>query len=132
MSYENETANQLSNNNDDNMVFWPVLADGNDLNRLAIILEDAKDILAEHGNVNILLKPYTEGTDDSCTITVDHNDAYLSFSLKKAIQHIMTNINEDETMEGVTVISEPIETHGPFGKNYMIKLYLKKNDFTIN
>ena len=132
MSYENETANQLSNNNDDNMVFWPVLADGNDLNRLAIILEDAKDILAEHGNVNILLKPYTEGTDDSCTITVDYNDAYLSFSLEKAIQHIMTNINEDETMEGVAVISEPIETHGPFGKNYMIKLYLKKNDFTIN
>jgi len=132
MSYENETANQLSNNNDDNIVFWPVLADGNDLNRLAIILEDAKDILAEHGNVNILLKPYTEGTDDSCTITVDYNDAYLSFSLEKAIQHIMTNINEDETMEGVTVISEPIETYGPFGKNYMIRLYLKKNDFTIN
>ena len=132
MSYENETANQLSNNNDDNMVFWPVLADGNDLNRLAIILEDAKDILAEHGNVNILLKPYTEGTDDSCTITVDYNDTYLSFSIEKAIQHIMTNINEDETMEGVTVISEPIETYGPFGKNYMIRLYLKKNDFTIN
>ena len=144
MSYENETTNQLINDNNmlnDNVIFWSVLADGNDLNRLDIIMEDAKNILAEYGNVNILLKPYTENTDDSCTTMTDYNDAYLSFLLRRGAQHAMRNIEEDETMEDVTVISEPTETYNPIGnnlhqpvlvKNYMIKLYLQKNDYTIN
>ena len=107
----------------DNVVFWNIDTDGQNWNRFDATMEEAKNILAERGSVCIQLK----------LLVNDCDDAFLSLLLDNAADRAIENIERDESMVDVTVISEPIETcNSNANKNFMLCLYLDKNEHIVN
>ena len=111
---------------DNKTIFWHVFFDDEDFDRLIVAMEDIKDILAEYGNVCIQIKPHADDCYDMKLFEDSNDDEYidyLSSLLKNGAEYAIKNIDADETMKDVMVISEPVETYdSELGWNF--KFYL--------
>ena len=109
----------------ENKVFWNINIDGANWIRFDATMEEAKNILAERGSVCIQLKLQN--------MVSDYSILFLSLLLDKAAERAMTNIQEDDSMQDVNVISESYETYNSNNdKVFMLCLYLDKNELIIN
>ena len=121
-----EAWNNSINDQENNMIFWHVFFDDDDMTRLYAIMKNAKNILAKHGNVCIQLKPQNKDCFDIMLFEDNNNDEYLNYLsslLKDGTDYVLENIKADKTMKSVTPIE--IESYdAKLGWKYKLHLYL--------